>query len=205
MQKAVEELDRARQRPLIRSQPVPRGFEGADVKVAPVWALVTARGVPAGSKEEQRPSLTVDSRDPPNLEVGMGLNMMVILKEQQQQNWAFERYLKAAEVVQERENVLLNVGDTSVVGLDDDYDSDLGLHVVERKRFLQGTPDFETSYKAADAAAKEAAADPDGQGAGKCPTPVTYVLLRRVVSPMSCVILCSHCRKRILHCTLYVL
>lgn len=41
-----------------------------------------ARGAPVASKKERGPSLAVESRVVPNLEVMMGLDLMVILKKQ---------------------------------------------------------------------------------------------------------------------------
>lgn len=76
---------------MICGQPVAREFEGAGEEIGPIRALGPPKGALAVSEKELEPLLTVKSR------ARMGLNMTVILKEQQQQKWAFEGELKAAE------------------------------------------------------------------------------------------------------------
>lgn len=63
----------------------------------------------------------------PNLEVKIGLDMMVIIKERQQQKRVFERKLKAAEGASVRKKVLPTAGDTSIVMIHDGENADLDM------------------------------------------------------------------------------
>lgn len=85
MEKGAEELERVRQRLVIRSQPISRKSEKKDGVISPVRVPVPARGAPAAGDKECDPSLTIESRDLPNSERSMGLHLMVILKERQKQ------------------------------------------------------------------------------------------------------------------------
>lgn len=87
MKKAAEELECARKRPVIRSLLVVRELEEEEGKIAPVWALVPARGAQAVSKERHGVSRTVKSKDLPQSERTLGLDLMVILMELQEQKF----------------------------------------------------------------------------------------------------------------------
>lgn len=91
IERAVEDLECARQRPVIRSQPVAHKSKKKDADVALVWDPVPAWGALAVSEEKCGPSLTVVTRDLQNLERSMVSDLIAIWKELQQQMWAFKR------------------------------------------------------------------------------------------------------------------
>lgn len=98
MTKATEELERAWQFLVIQIQPVALESEEEEGQTAPVWAPVPGRGAPAASEERHGISHTVDLRDFLEIERRLGLDLMVILKErQQQQKFSLEWELKTAE------------------------------------------------------------------------------------------------------------
>lgn len=59
----------------------------------------------------------------------MGLDMMIIMKERQEQKWALEIKLKTAETPTVWKDVLSTVEDTSVVVADDNEDDSDVLEV----------------------------------------------------------------------------
>lgn len=128
----------------------------------PVRAPVLAKGTLTGSEGQRESALTVEARDLPNSEGRMWLDMIVNMKERQKQKWAFEKKLKAAEETTPRREVLLTVGDFSVVVLDDDDDADFGPHIVESRRSLQATNGFEAGFQNVGARPTETIADPKG-------------------------------------------
>lgn len=100
--KATKNLERVRQRPVIRSQPVAREFEEENGKTTPGQAPGLAWGAPAISKEEPGPSLTEELKELPNFEERMSLNMVVILRRRQKQKWACRSELKVVQAALER-------------------------------------------------------------------------------------------------------
>lgn len=86
----------------------------------------------------------------------MGLDEIMILKERQQQEWAFDRELMATEGAPTWKEVLSNVRDTFVVVLEDDDDPSLGAQIVEGRRSSKATSDFEEGLKVVGAAPIEA-------------------------------------------------
>lgn len=164
-----------------------------------------AKGASAVREKERGPSFTVESRDLPILEVRMGLDILLILKERQQQKSTFERELKAAEAALARNETLLTVRVTSVVVLDGDDDGNAGPHIMEGGRSTQETPDFEADFEVAGAAPMEAISNTEGEMIKDVPDTRDLDLVGRVVSPVSCTILCSLCGKRTMRCTLLVL
>lgn len=84
MEKASNELERARQLLVIERQPVARTLQEKDEDIAPVGTPLPARGAAAVIEEECGPSLTTESRDSQNSDGRIGLNKMVTLKERQQ-------------------------------------------------------------------------------------------------------------------------
>lgn len=97
---------------MIRSQPVTHESGKENGEVMPVWASVPAQGAPSVSKEERGSLLIVNSKDLSISEGRMGLDLTVILFEREQQEWAFETELKAAEALQARKGVPLTVKET---------------------------------------------------------------------------------------------
>lgn len=79
----MKELEHARQRLVIQRQPVALDLEEKDVEIAPLWALVTARGALAPSKEERDPLCRMKLRNLPTSEGRMSLDLIVILKKRQ--------------------------------------------------------------------------------------------------------------------------
>lgn len=63
MKKAAKELDRARQPPVIQSQPVACESKEEEGEAAPVWAFVPARDALTVSEKRHEVSLTMNSRD----------------------------------------------------------------------------------------------------------------------------------------------
>lgn len=104
-EKTAEELERAKKRPVIQSQPTNRESEREDGEIASVWVPVRVQGAPVVSKEEHVPLLKVKLREWPSWKMRMRLDMMVILKERSQPKWVFERELKAAEAAPTREKL----------------------------------------------------------------------------------------------------
>lgn len=91
-----------------------RDFEKKVGEIAPFPFPVAIWRVQAVREEEHSPSLMMEARDLPISERGMGLELMVILKERWQQNWAFERELKAAKAAPTWKRALLTVRETSL-------------------------------------------------------------------------------------------
>lgn len=73
-----------------QSQPVSPKPKDVDKGIACVSAPVPERGLSAVSKEDYGPSLKLESQELPSFEGRMSVDLMVILKERQQQNWAFD-------------------------------------------------------------------------------------------------------------------
>lgn len=136
MEKTVKKFERARQRPVIQSQPMACESGEEDRKITSVRIFVPAQAAPTANKEERGPSLTMQLRDLANCKGRMILDLMVILNERQQQKWAFERKLKAAEAVPGRRGVPPTVRELPVVVLHDSDDVKPGLHAVEGMRSL---------------------------------------------------------------------
>lgn len=89
MEKTAEVSERARYRPVIQSQQMTRKFEKGNGKIEPICFPVPTMGAPAVSKVDNTLSKTVESRHFPNSEWRISLEIIVILKELQQQKWAF--------------------------------------------------------------------------------------------------------------------
>lgn len=105
MKNAAVKLKYGRQRIVIQSQVVARESERIVRRIAPVWAALPARAVPAVSEEQHGLSHTAESKNFPELEDRLCLDLMVILKEQQQRKSALERKMKTAEVAPVRKRV----------------------------------------------------------------------------------------------------
>lgn len=88
---------------------------------------------------------------------------MVILEEQQQQNWAFEREVKAEKAALVRKGAVLTVEKTFAVKLDDEDDIISGPRAVEGRSSLQAAADLEPGFEGAGTASKRAVDDQEGQ------------------------------------------
>lgn len=84
MEKAVEELECAMKRPVIRSQPVVREYGMEVGEIAFVRIPVPALRAREIRKEVRGPSFTVQSRELANSERRMGLDLMMTMKLLQQ-------------------------------------------------------------------------------------------------------------------------
>lgn len=104
----------------------------------------------------------MEPRDLPNLEVRMGLDIMVTLKELQQQKWAFKRELKAANGAPARKEASSTVRNTFLVVTDDDDNADVGQLIVDVRISSQATAFFKAGFENAGVALKVAVADLEG-------------------------------------------
>lgn len=143
--------------------------EQDDEEIAPVRAPLPAQSASMISTKERGPSLTVALCDLPNFGGRMGLDLMVILKERQQQKRVLERELKAAESALARKGFLPILRETLVVVLDDEDDVKSGKPAVGGGRSAQATADFETGFKATGPTPKETVSNPEGQGTEDVP------------------------------------
>lgn len=87
--KVTEETERATWYPGICCQPLVQKSEDAEVNISVVRALVPTQGTPADSEGQSRLPLNVELRDPPNSEVWMGLDIVVIMKEKKDRKCVF--------------------------------------------------------------------------------------------------------------------
>lgn len=71
--------------------------------------------------------------------------------------------MKGAEAALVPKGALITVGDSSVVVLDDESDTNLGPHIVDGRRSLQAAADFEVGFMGAGTTTKGAAARPEEQ------------------------------------------
>lgn len=91
----------------------------------------------------------------PDSEGRLGLDLMVIQKERQQQKFSFERQLKTAEAAPVRRVVRSNCTETSVVVLDKEEDVKSGSLAARGRTSSKETADFEADFKALVVALKE--------------------------------------------------
>lgn len=159
MERPIKKLERARQRPVIRSQPFVRESEEKDRKIASVRNLTPNQGFPAVSKEECGPSLTVELKDLSNSMGRMALDQILIWEELLRQKLAFENELNDAEEVPGQKGALSTVREALDVVFDDDNDIDFVLHAVEERKSYEATGDNKAGFWPANATPKEAVDD----------------------------------------------
>lgn len=201
MEIAVKDWECAREHLVIWSRAAVCESERRNKEIAPVWAPILERGVLAVKKDVCGPSLPKESWDLPNFKKKLGLDLMALMKERQQQKWPVESELKATEAASAEKGVLPSVSKTFIVELDYEDVVKSGLDAVEGWRILQAAADFEVAFQAACATLKKWLST-RRHSKNNVPKARDLGPLGLVISTINCLTLCRELKKQILSCML---